>query len=111
MTTPQDIRTLALVGHGGAGKTSLIEALLAAAGAIPAAGSVERGTTVCDYDALEKTHQHSIKVAVSHLEHQATRVNLLDTPGYPDFMGQAMCALDAIETAVDRKSTRLNSSH
>jgi len=100
MTTSQDIRTLALVGHGGAGKTSLIEALLAAAGAIPAAGSVARGNTVCDYDALEKTHQHSIKVAVAHLDHQGTRINLLDTPGYPDFMGQAMCALDAIETAV-----------
>jgi len=100
MTTPQDIRTLALVGHGGAGKTSLIEALLAASGAIPSAGSVERGNTVCDYDPLEKTHQHSIKVAVAHLDHQGTRINLLDTPGYPDFMGQAMCALDAIETAV-----------
>ena len=100
MTTPQDIRTLALVGHGGAGKTSLIEALLAATGAIPAAGAVERGNTVCDYDALEKTHQHSIKVAVTHLEHQGANINLLDTPGYPDFMGQAMCALDAVETAV-----------
>ncbi len=100
MTTSQDIRTLALVGHGGAGKTSLIEALLAAAGAIPAAGSVARGNTVCDYDPLEKAHQHSIKVAVAHLDHQGTRINLLDTPGYPDFMGQAMCALDAVETAV-----------
>jgi elongation factor G len=100
MTTPQDIRTLALVGHGGSGKTSLIEALLAASGAIPAAGAVERGNTVCDYDALEKTHQHSIKLAVAHLDHQGTRINLLDTPGYPDFMGQAMCALDAVETAV-----------
>ncbi|MDP2431687.1 MAG: elongation factor G [Pseudomonadota bacterium] len=100
MTTSQDIRTLALVGHGGAGKTTLIEALLAAAGAIPAAGSVERGNTVCDYDPLEKTHQHSIKVAVAHLDHQGTQINLLDTPGYPDFMGQAMCALDAVETAV-----------
>jgi len=100
MTTPQDIRTLALVGHGGAGKTSLIEALLAASGAILAAGSVARGNTVCDYDALEKTHQHSIKVAIAHLDHQGTRINLLDTPGYPDFMGQAMCALDAVETVV-----------
>lgn len=93
-------RTLALVGHGGAGKTTLIEALLASTGAIPAAGSVERGTTICDYDPLEKTHQHSIKVAVAHCEHDGARINLLDTPGYPDFMGQALCALDAIETAV-----------
>jgi elongation factor G len=100
MTTSQNIRTLALVGHGGAGKTSLIESLLAATGAITTEGNVARGNTVCDYDALEKAHQHSIKVAVTHLEHQDTRINLLDTPGYPDFMGQAMCALDAIETAV-----------
>lgn len=100
MTSPSDIRTLALVGHGGAGKTTLIEALLAASGAIPAAGAVERGGTVCDYDPLEKAHQHSIKVAVAHLDHLDTRINLLDTPGYPDFMGQALCALDAVETAV-----------
>ena len=95
-----NIRTLALVGHGGAGKTTLIENLLAAAGVIPAAGSVERGSTVCDYDPLEKSHQHSIKVAVAHLQHQDTLIHLLDTPGYPDFMGQALCALDAVETVV-----------
>ncbi len=94
----QDIRTLALVGHGGAGKTTLAEALLAASGAITAAGQVEKGTTVCDYDPLEKEHQHSIQLAAAHLEHQNTRIHLLDTPGYPDFMGQAMCALDAVET-------------
>ncbi len=95
---PNNIRTLAIVGHGGAGKTTLIEALLARAGAINAAGSVEKGSTVCDYDPLEKEHQHSIKLAAAHLEHEGTRVHLLDTPGYPDFMGQAMCALDAAET-------------
>ncbi|MDP2788095.1 MAG: elongation factor G [Pseudomonadota bacterium] len=95
-----NIRTLALVGHGGAGKTTLIENLLAAAGAIAAAGSVERGSTVCDYDPLEKSHLHSIKVAATHLQHQGTLIHLLDTPGYPDFMGQALCALDAVETVV-----------
>ena len=95
-----NLRTLALVGHGGAGKTTLIENLLAASGAIPAAGSVERGSTVCDYDPLEKAHLHSIKVAAAHLQHQDCLVHLLDTPGYPDFMGQALCALDAVETVV-----------
>ena len=95
-----NLRTLALVGHGGAGKTTLIENLLAAAGAIPAAGAVERGSTVCDYDPLEKAHLHSIKVAATHLQHQDSLVHLLDTPGYPDFMGQALCALDAVETVV-----------
>ena len=94
------IRTLALVGHGGSGKTTLIEALLAATGAISTAGSVERGSTVCDYDPLEKAHLHSVKLASAHLNHQGTLVHILDTPGYPDFMGQAMCALDAADTAV-----------
>ncbi len=94
------IRTLALVGHGGSGKTTLIETLLATAGAIPAAGSVDRGSTVCDYDPLEKAHLHSVKLAIAHLNHQDTLIHLMDTPGYPDFMGQAMCALDAADTAV-----------
>jgi elongation factor G len=96
--TPPNIRTLALVGHGGAGKTTLAEALLAASGAIPSPGTVEKGNTVCDYDPLEKAHLHSVKLAVAHLGHKDTRIHLLDTPGYPDFMGQAMCALDAVET-------------
>lgn len=98
-SVPQ-LRVVALVGHGGAGKTTLIENLLARAGSIPAAGSVERGNTVCDYDPLEKAHQHSVKLAVTHLEHADTRIHLLDTPGYPDFMGQAMCALDAADTVI-----------
>ena len=95
---PSHLRTIAFVGHGNAGKTTLIETLLAKVGAIPAAGSVERGTTVCDYDALEKEHQHSVKVAAAHMEYDGTRIHMLDTPGYPDFLGQAMCALDAVET-------------
>ena len=94
------IRTLAFVGHGGSGKTTLIESLLAATGMIPAAGSVERGNTVCDYDPLEKAHLHSVKLATAHLNHQDTLVHVMDTPGYPDFMGQAMCALDAADTAM-----------
>ncbi len=98
--TPSQIRTLALVGHGGSGKTTLIEAMLAQAGAIPAAGSVEKQNTVCDYDPLEKEHLHSIKLAIAHLHHQDTLIHVLDTPGYPDFMGQALCALDAVETVV-----------
>ncbi|WP_434149420.1 elongation factor G [Methylocaldum gracile subsp. desertum] len=95
----EDIRTIALVGHAGAGKTTLVEALLYKTGMINTPGSVEKGTTVCDYDPLEKAHQHSQKLAVTHIDHKATRIHLLDTPGYPDFMGQALCALDAVETA------------
>ena len=93
------IRTMALVGQSGAGKTSLAEALLAKAGTIPAAGSVERGTTVCDYTPLEKQLQHSLKLAVASFDFQEHRIHLLDTPGYPDFLGHALPAFAAVETA------------
>jgi elongation factor G len=93
------IRTLALVGQAGSGKTSLAEALLAQAGAVPAAGSVERGTTACDYTAQEKQLQHSLKLAVASFDFQGTRIHLLDTPGYPDFLGHSLPALAAVETA------------
>ena len=95
----QAIRTLALVGQTGAGKTSLAEALLCKAGAIGAAGSVERGTTVSDFDPMERRAQHSLNSAVLNLTHKGARVHLLDTPGYPDFVGQSMTALEAVETA------------
>ena len=95
----KQIRTLALVGQAGAGKTTLAEALLAAAGALPAPGSVERGSTVCDYTPLEKQLQHSLKLAVASFEAQGTKIHLLDTPGYPDFLGQSLPALAAVETA------------
>jgi len=93
------IRTIALVGQAGAGKTTLAEALLARAGAIPAPGSVERGTTVCDYPPLEKQLRHSLKLAVASFDFQETKIHLLDTPGYPDFLGHALPALAAVETA------------
>jgi elongation factor G len=97
--TTENIRTVALLGHGSAGKTTLAEALLLATGAIPAAGSVEKGTTVSDSDPLEKSFLHSLRTSVLHLDMPATRVHLLDTPGFPDFIGQAIGALDAVETA------------
>jgi len=93
------IRTVALVGQAGCGKTALAEALLAQAGAIPAPGSVERGTTVCDYTPLEKSLQHSLKLAVASFEAKGARIHLLDTPGYPDFLGHSLPALAAVETA------------
>jgi elongation factor G len=95
----QDIRTLALVGHGASGKTTLAEALLHKAGAIQALGGVDRGTTVSDFDPLEKTWHHSLRASVLHLETAGKRVHVIDTPGFPDFMGQAIGALDAVETA------------
>mgnify|MGYP000995256910 CR=1 FL=1 len=90
------IRTVALVGHGGSGKTTLAEALLAKAGAITAEGSIQRGTTVCDFDPLEKTHQHSLYSALVNFPDRDTHVHLIDTPGYPDFSGQAIGASDPI---------------
>ena len=94
-----NIRTVALVGQGGSGKTTLAEALLLASGAIKEAGTVERGTTVSDFDPLEKAYQHSLRASVVHLDTRDTRIHIVDTPGFPDFIGQAIGALDAVETA------------
>src|SRR5258708_7776995 len=94
-----NIRTVALVGHGASGKTTLAEALLVKTGAITVPGSVEKGTTVSDFDPLEKTYQHSLRASVLHLDLPAARVHVIDTPGFPDFIGQAIGALDAVETA------------
>src|SRR5512139_2088941 len=94
------IRTLALVGPAAAGKTSLAECLLHRAGMIGALGSLERGTTVSDFDPLERRAQHSLNASVLHLDHAGTRVHVIDTPGLPDFVGQSLPALEAVETAV-----------
>ena len=95
----KQLRTLALVGQAGSGKTLLAEALLHRAGVLAAAGSIERGNTVCDYLPVEKQLGHSLKLAVASFETQDTRIHLLDTPGYPDFLGHALPALSAVETA------------
>jgi elongation factor G len=94
----EDLRTVALVGHGAAGKTTLAEHLLAKAGMIGAPGAVERGTTVSDYDPQEKSTLHSLRSSILHCDYNGTRIHLIDTPGYPDFIGQALGALDAVET-------------
>jgi elongation factor G len=98
--TTQDIRNVALVGHAGSGKTTLAEALLKAGGAIQNAGTVEKGNTVCDYDPQEKKLRHSLDTAVVHFEARGKQVNLLDTPGYPDFIGRGISVLPAVETAI-----------
>ena len=95
----EQLRTVALVGQGGAGKTTLAEALLVKAGVLPIAGSVERGTTASDFDTFEKQYRHSLRSALLHFETGAARVHMIDTPGFPDFIGQAIGALDAVETA------------
>lgn len=94
-----DLRNLALMGHAGAGKTTLLEALLVAAGEIGVAGSVERGTTLSDFDPQEKELGHSLSTAIAHLEWAGHWINILDTPGLPDLAGRALLALPAVETA------------
>ncbi|MCG8325257.1 MAG: elongation factor G [Thiotrichales bacterium] len=94
----EDIRNIALVGQGNSGKTTLVEALLHKSGAINAMGSVERGTTVCDFDPQEKAHLHSIDSALASMDYHGGHINLIDTPGYPDFMGKALEVLEAVET-------------
>jgi elongation factor G len=96
----ESIRTVALVGHTGAGKTTLAEALLARAGAIASAGSVEKGNTVCDFDPLEKEYRHSLNSGLVNFAWKNVHIHLIDTPGSPDFMGQAIGALAAVETAM-----------
>ena len=96
--TTENIRNIAITGHSGSGKTTLVEALLHDAGAINQKGSVKRGTTVSDFDPQEKTHQHSLDSAISSLDYHGSHVNLVDTPGYPDFLGRALAILPAVET-------------
>ncbi|MBS0343431.1 MAG: elongation factor G [Proteobacteria bacterium] len=95
----EKVRTLALVGPPAGGKTTLAEAMLLAAGAIGAAGSVEKGSTVSDHDSIERRMQHSLNASVMHLTHDATRIHFIDTPGSADFLGQSLPALEAVETA------------
>ena len=99
----EQIRNVALAGHPGAGKTTLFEALLHAGGAIQTAGTIERGSTVSDFDPIEKERGHSLDAAIASTDHgapgqQPIHVNLIDTPGYPDFRGPALSALAAVET-------------
>jgi elongation factor G len=100
VTATGDIRNVVLLGHGGSGKTSLAEAILHKTGAINRLGSVDDKTTVSDYYDEEKEHQHSILSAVLHAQHQGKLINLIDAPGYPDFVGPAIAAIPAAETAI-----------
>jgi len=95
-----DIRNIVLLGHGGSGKTSLAEAMLHKTGATNRLGSVDEKTSICDYYDEEKEHQHSIQSATVHAEHAGKLINIIDTPGYPDFVGPSIKAIPAAETAV-----------
>jgi elongation factor G len=94
------IRNVALVGHGGSGKTTLAEALLVEAGVLGRAGRVEDGTTVCDTEPEEHRHRLSVSLALAPFEWKGHKVNLIDTPGYPDFEDAAVTALGVVDLAV-----------
>jgi len=97
--TPK-IRNVALVGHSGAGKTTLAEALLFRAGAITRAGRVEDGTTVCDFEPEEQKRHLSLSLALAPFEWEGHKINLIDTPGYADFIGDVHAALRVADLAV-----------
>ncbi len=96
--TTQGIRNIALVGQAGGGKTLLLDALLVQAGVIRAKGSLARGTTVSDFDPQERRLQHSLDSAICSFEVGETHLNLIDTPGYPDFLGRTLSVLEAVES-------------
>ena len=96
--TTESIRNIALAGHGAAGKTTLVESILHHAGKLAALGAVEKGNTVCDFDPQEKAHQHSLDAALVNFDYQGAHINLIDTPGFTDFIGQAIAVLPAVET-------------
>jgi len=100
VTNTNDIRNIVLLGHGSSGKTSLAEAMLHKTGATNRLGSVDDKTSICDYYDEEKEHQHSIKSSIVHTEYGNKLINIIDTPGYPDFIGPAIKAIPAAETAV-----------
>jgi elongation factor G len=97
---PDKIRNIALVGHGGTGKTSLAEALLFVSGATNRLGKIEDGTTVSDWDPDEHKRGFSLNLSIVPLEWNGHKVNLIDTPGYMDFLGEVKCGLRAAEVAL-----------
>ncbi|SER95064.1 elongation factor G [Actinokineospora terrae] len=100
VSDPAKVRNIALVGPSGAGKTTLTEALLAASGVLGRAGSVTEGTTVCDHDPAAVRQQRSVGLAVAPLLHDGVKVNLIDTPGYADFVGELRAGLRAADAAL-----------
>ncbi|MGV9800022.1 elongation factor G-like protein EF-G2 [Mycobacterium sp. NPDC003449] len=98
--SPAAVRNVALVGPSGSGKTTLVEALLVACGVLNRAGSVVDGSTVCDFDDAEVTQQRSVGLALAPLRHNGIKVNLIDTPGYADFVGELRAGLRAADCAL-----------
>ena len=100
MVKVEDIRNVAFCGHGSSGKTTLVDRLLTKTGAVNANPSVDDGTSICDFDPEEKSHKYTVEASVTHFQHGSTQFNAIDTPGYPDFIGQTIGALNGVDTAV-----------
>ena len=97
--TSENIRNIALVGHGGCGKTTFLEAALLATGVINRLGRVEDGNTVADFDKMEIEKGHSISASIVPVEYNKTKINFIDTPGFFDFVGEVNSAMRAVEAA------------
>ncbi|HEY0816481.1 MAG TPA: GTP-binding protein, partial [Pseudonocardia sp.] len=100
VTDPAKVRNVVLVGPSGAGKTTLVEVLLCHTSAIPRAGTVVDGTTVCDHDPAAVRQQRSVALAVAPVHHGQYKINLIDTPGYGDFVGELRAGLRAADAAL-----------
>lgn len=94
-----DIRNIALCGHSAAGKTKLADTFLIKTGAVHSNPDVDQGTSVCDFDPEEKAHKRTIEASLIHFDHGGKRFNIIDTPGYGDFIGQTIGALRGVDTA------------
>src|SRR5688572_5777908 len=94
-----DIRNIAFCGHGGSGKTTLADKLLFKTGAVTTEPSVDAGTSVCDFDVEEKAHKRTIESSIIHVTHAGKRLNIIDTPGYGDFIGQTIGTLRGADVA------------
>lgn len=95
----EDIRNIAFCGHGTAGKTTLVDKFLNKTGTVKRPASVDDRTSICDFDEEEKQHKYTIEASVVHFEHAGKHFNVIDTPGYPDFIGQTISALHAVDVA------------
>lgn len=95
----ENIRNIALCGHGGSGKTTLADTLLNVTGMVKRPASVDEGTSICDFDEEEKSHKYSVESSIIHFDHAGKHFNLVDCPGYPDFIGSTVGAFGAVDTA------------
>jgi elongation factor G len=95
----EQIRNIVFCGHGSAGKTTLVDKILTSTGAVNRLASVDDGTSICDFDEEEKQHKYTIEASVVHVDHGGKHFHLIDTPGYPDFVGQAIGAMRGVDTA------------